>query len=147
MKKEFPTPMHVGAERRQWIRHPCDLTVCCRKLGVLADVVPWRGTVVNLGAGGFSLLTSRLIETGVFLSVELQAEPPELTYRTLVQVIRSNKTADGRELACVFVSSLAESKLRQLLFPPLSSRETGAFCHGHLHKPAISASSQPADPA
>jgi len=140
MQKELPTPKHVGAERRQWIRHPCDLTVCCRKLGVLADVVPWRGTVVNLGAGGFSLLTSRLIETGVFLSVELQAEPPELTYRTLVQVIRSNKTADGRELACVFVSSLAESKLRQLLFPPLGSREAGTSCQDHL-----AASSQPAD--
>jgi len=134
MKKEFPTPMHVGAERRQWIRHPCDLTAACRKIGTFADVAPWRGTVVDLCAGGFSLLTSRLIEPGVFLSVELQAQPPELTYRTLVQVIRSNKTEAGWELACVFISSLAESKLRRLLFPPLGSRET------HLDKSAISTS-------
>src|SRR5437867_4490533 len=103
MQKELSTPMaakHVGAERRQWIRHPCDLTASCRKLGVLADVVPWRGTIVDLGAGGFSLLTSRQIEPGVFLAVELQAERPELDYRTLVQVLRSNKTEAGWKLAC-----------------------------------------------
>ena len=145
MKKELPTPMHVGAERRQWIRHPCDLTASCRKIGTLADVAPWRGTVVDLCAGGFSLLTSRLIEPGVFLSVELQAEPPELTYRTLVQVIRSNKTEAGWELACVFISSLAESKLRRLLFPPLGSRETGASRRGQLDQSAISTSRSLAD--
>ena len=135
MQKELPTAVaakHVGAERRQWIRHPCDLTAFCRKLGVLADVFPWRGTLVDLGAGGFSLLTSRQIEPGVFLSVELQAEPPESTYRTLVQVLRSNKTAEGWELACAFITSLAESKLRQLLFRPLGSRETGVSRPDHL---------------
>jgi len=140
MQKELPTPMaekHVGGGRRQWIRHPCDLAASCRQLGVATDVVPWRGTVVDLGAGGFSLLTTRLVEPGVFLSVELQAKPPELTYRTLIQVIRSNKTADGRELGCAFVSPLAESKLRQLPFPLLGSRETD--------KSAISTLSQPAD--
>src|SRR5262249_46208915 len=124
MKTEFPTPMHVGAERRQWIRHPCDLTAFCRKIGTLADVAPWRSTVVDLCAGGSSRVTGRLMGPGVSLSVELQARPPKLTYRPRVQVIRSNKTEPGWELGCFFVSSFGKSKLRQLLFPPLGSRET-----------------------
>jgi hypothetical protein len=109
------TAQLVVAERRAWVRYPCDLEAFCQLIAEEAEVL-WPSRIQNISAGGMALLATRPFQLGALLEVEIQLSSKRFSRPTLVRVVNVTPHSQGGWfVSCKFPCPLAEHELRALL--------------------------------
>jgi hypothetical protein len=99
---------------RAWLRFGCDLTTRCHSV---APALPesWSVRVLDVSAGGVSLLTPRQFERGTLLRLELTESSESAEQHLLVRVLRSQVSgAECWILGCEMAEQLADADLERL---------------------------------
>ena len=103
------------AERRAWVRYPCDLDSACQPLAG-ARGLQWPGKVRNLSAGGIAVRLARRFEAGTVLAIDVQGRDEGVLHTVLARVIHVMLQDDGSWLlGCAFTNPLSEDDLQALL--------------------------------
>ncbi len=109
-------PQTTGAERRAWIRYPCERETLCQPYTQDNDELWWPAAVRDLSAGGVGLLMTRRFEPGTILSMELASGPDGAARQLLVRVKHATtRTARGWIVGCEFFSPMGEDEIADLL--------------------------------
>jgi hypothetical protein len=105
----------ANAERRAWVRYPCDLDTACQPLAG-ARGLQWPGEVRNLSAGGCALRLGRRFEAGTVLSIDVHGQDKSILQTLLARVMHVTLQKDGSWLlGCAFTNRLSEDDLKALL--------------------------------
>ena len=100
-----------GADRRIYIRYPCDLAISCRKADEPEPELI-TGWVRNISRGGISLEVNRPFEVGDLLSVDLAGPGSGGSVRVLAYVVHANPCPDDTwNLGCIFAVELCHDDL------------------------------------
>jgi hypothetical protein len=103
------------AERRAWVRYPCDLDSSCRPV-VAAPNRRWPARVRNVSSGGICVALDRRFEPGALLTIEVQAGGIGAAFTFVAKVIHVTKEESGNWLlGCAFRSQLSEDEIQTLL--------------------------------
>jgi hypothetical protein len=103
------------AERRAWVRFPCDLESACHPLAGTQSL-QWPGKVCNLSRGGIALALGRRFEVGTVLAIDVQGKLAETGANVLARVVHVKVQSDGSWLlGCAFTKPLSEDDLQKLL--------------------------------
>ncbi len=106
------------AERRIWVRYPCDLEVACKPVGDANDV-GWWATVRDLSAGGIGFVLDRHFPAGEALFVDLPNPLRGKLETVPARVAHSTQLPDGQWLTgCEFVTPLTRAEVRALVRDP-----------------------------
>jgi hypothetical protein len=109
-----PVESSVYAERRAFVRYPCDRETNCHPLS--ASGQEWAGQVENLSRGGIGLVLNRRFELKTLLAIELLSRSGQPARRVFARVVHVHRRADGNWLlGCAFANQLAEEDLQALL--------------------------------
>jgi hypothetical protein len=111
---ENGTPSSSGAERRAWVRYPCQL-----------DIVYWKSTgsseacrsakVLDISAGGMCMLLNRPFEAGTVLTLQLENAERKCTRTLLVHVVHVRPHSQSEwVVGCAFDSKVTEEDARAL---------------------------------
>jgi hypothetical protein len=105
----------AGAERRAWVRYPCDVEGSCQAL-MAARGLQWVAKVRNLSRGGMALTLRRRFEMGTLLAIEVQGRSAKSPSTLMGRVAHVTAMSDGTWLlGCAFSSELSEQELQALL--------------------------------
>lgn len=111
MENEDPT----HAERRAWVRYPCDLDSACQPLAGSRGL-QWPGKVRNVSVGGIAVGLARRFEAGTVLAIDVQGREEGVLRTVLARVIHVMLQNDGSWLlGCSFTSPLSDDDLQALL--------------------------------
>jgi hypothetical protein len=103
------------AERRAWVRFPCDLETACQPLAGTHGL-QWPGKICNLSRGGVALALARRFEVGTVLAIDVQGKAAESVTSVLARVVHVKLQSDGGWLlGCAFTKPLSEDDLKMLL--------------------------------
>lgn len=104
-----------GADRRAWIRFPCDLGSSCRP-SIGGDDMSWAARILDISQGGIRLLVERRFESRTILNIELEGENDEGPSSLLVRVVHVSAESGGQwTLGCRFARDLTDKELEELL--------------------------------
>jgi hypothetical protein len=110
-----PAGNAVAAERRAFVRYPCDLETNCHPLTAGAGP-EWSGQVADVSRGGVGLILSRRFELKTLLAIELQSRTGQFTRRVFGRVVHVQRRDDGAWLlGCALANELSDEDLRALL--------------------------------
>jgi PilZ domain-containing protein len=102
------------AERRVWVRYPCDLEATCQAANP-PDSMRLSARVRDISRGGIQLVLNCLVDTGSLLSIELPGGSAEATSTVLAYVVRVNAADDGEwQVGCTFATQLEDADLEPL---------------------------------
>jgi len=112
--EESSTKPTAKAERRVWVRYPCERDGFCQPL-VGSGALQWAAKIEELSSGGLALVVERRFEPGTLLSIEMQQQAD--TIRTfLARVVHIKNKSSGRWLlGCSLARELNEEDLKGLL--------------------------------
>ncbi len=99
---------------RAWMRFDCNLTTRCYSV---APALPetWNARVLDVSAGGVSLLMPRPFERGTLLRLELPENGDCAGQELLIRVLRVQKSeANGWALGCELAEQLDDADLDRL---------------------------------
>lgn len=103
-------------ERRDWVRHPCDLRAYCQPGSGRLESVWWAAQVLNLSATGIRLGLHSRLKPGAVMIVELQNQARDYARTVRVEVIHATIRDDrGWTLGCAFLDPLTAEELHTLL--------------------------------
>jgi hypothetical protein len=103
------------AERRAWVRYPCDLDSACQPLAG-ARGLQWPGKVRNVSAGGIAVRLARRFEAGTVLAIDVQGKDETVLCTLLARVVHVMLQNDGSWLlGCAFTNQLNDEDLKALL--------------------------------
>jgi hypothetical protein len=102
------------AERRAWVRYPCDLDSSCRPV-VAAPNRRWPAKVRNVSSGGICMSLDRRFEPGALLTIEIQRTGAGQSFTFVGRVIHVSRDGGGWLLGCAFRSALSEDEIQALL--------------------------------
>jgi PilZ domain len=103
------------AERRAWVRFPCELDSACKPLAGSRES-QWLGKIRNLSCGGVAITLSRRFEVGTVLSIEVQGKAEAILGTVTARVVRVASQGDGSWLlGCTFTKLLSEQDFKALL--------------------------------
>ena len=89
-----PSSSSQAAEKRHWVRHGCGPEVTCHlKAGPPLDC--WAVRVLNLSAGGVSLVLDRMVPTGKVLTVELHHAARQFSCQRQIRIIYTFQDSTG----------------------------------------------------
>lgn len=107
-----PDDMEADAERRLWVRYPCNLETMSEVRNG-NDPERLAARVRNISRGGLSLVVDREVHPGGLLSVELPAGENVPPSTVLAYVVRSAALSGGDwALGCTFATELSDDDLR-----------------------------------
>jgi hypothetical protein len=98
-----------AAERRVWVRHPCDLDTQC---GEPYGDEPLAARVVDVSRGGVKVVVGRSHMPGSLISIELPGPGGEATFAALACVVHERATGTEWVLGCNFSKELDEAQLQ-----------------------------------
>lgn len=102
------------ADCRAWMRFDCDLATRCHSVAP-APPASWAARVLDVSAGGVSLLVPRAFEGGTLLRVELPESGEAFGADLLVRVLRSKASgADCFILGCELAEQIDDEDLERL---------------------------------
>jgi hypothetical protein len=104
-----------GNDQRNWQRFACNVKATCL---VVADPAQerWGAQVLNISPSGVGLLTTRPVEPGTLLSVDLESPHGTATRTMLACVVHvTPRTGGETALGCNFIRALSEDDLEALL--------------------------------
>ena len=102
------------ADCRAWMRFDCDMATQCHSVAPAAPE-SWSARVLDVSAGGVSLMVPRGFERGTLLRVELPRSAKSLGNDLLVRVLRSQASgADCFILGCELAEQIADEELQSL---------------------------------
>ena len=108
-------PSASGADRRAWVRYPCQL-----------DIVYWKSTgsatescrsarVLDISAGGVCMILNRPFEAGTVLTLQLENAEEKCTRTLLVHVVHVRPYSHSEWMVgCAFDSKVSEEDARVL---------------------------------
>lgn len=103
------------AERRAWVRYPCDLDSNCQPLAGTRGL-QWPGKIRNVSRGGAAVTLARRFEVGTVLAIDVQGPAGEVVGTVLARVVHLTLQEDGSWLlGCAFTNPLREEDLKTLL--------------------------------
>jgi hypothetical protein len=103
------------AERRAWVRYPCDLDSSCRP-AIAAQTSRWVAKVRNVSSGGIALALGRRFEPGALLTIDIQKARGDSRSSFLAKVVHVTREDAGSWLmGCAFRSPLSEEEIQALL--------------------------------
>ena len=103
-------PKTADAERRVWVRHPCDLRTQC---GAADGDEPLAARILDVSCGGVKVAVGRSHAPGSLISIELPGPTGEATFAALACVVHERATeANEWVLGCGFSKELEEDQLR-----------------------------------
>jgi hypothetical protein len=103
------------AERRAWVRYPCELDSSCQPLAGSRGS-QWPGKIRNLSRGGVAVTLSRRFEIGTILAIDVQGQAESVIGTVLARVARVALQEDGSWLlGCALTKTLSEEDLKALL--------------------------------
>jgi hypothetical protein len=100
----------LEAERRVWVRYPCDLEASCRPANT-PDAMRLSARVRNVSRGGINLLLDCPVQSGSLLSVELPGISDQLNSTVLAYVVRVSRKSGGWSVGCTFATELNDEDL------------------------------------
>jgi hypothetical protein len=104
-----------GAERRAFIRHPCQQDSACYSIQP-DDRNVWQATWYDLTMHGVSFAASREFQEGEVLALELQPPIEGFRRRLFVKVVHATAKPDGLWVfGCRFVDKLTDYEMEALL--------------------------------
>jgi hypothetical protein len=99
------------AERRVWVRYPCDVEATCQPANT-PEAMRLSARVRNISRGGINLVMDCPVQSGSLLSVELPAARDELASTVLAYVVRVAAQWGGEwSVGCTFASELNDEDL------------------------------------
>jgi hypothetical protein len=108
-------PQGVHEEARRSERRSCAVKGRWRKLGD-KEATTLAVTVVNVSTGGLGLHPALPLRAGEMLAVKFDAAHPRFAKPTLVRVVRTGKSMEGRLYAgCTFAAPLRQEELEVLV--------------------------------
>jgi hypothetical protein len=103
------------AERRAWVRYPCELDGACQPLAGSRGN-QWPGKIRNLSRGGVAITLSRRFEAGTILAIDVQSQTEAVLGTVMARVVRVSPQDDGSWLlGCALAKPLSEDDLKVLL--------------------------------
>lgn len=100
------------AQRRAWIRVPCQVPTTCES-ATAADDQPWPAMVQNISLGGINFIVGHRFDSGALLKIDLQTCLRQLKGPLLVRVIHVSPHEEGQwSVGCAFAGELGEEGLR-----------------------------------
>jgi hypothetical protein len=101
----------VEAERRIWVRYPCDVEATCQPANT-PDAMRLSARVRNISRGGINVVMDCPVESGSLISVELPAVKDEFSSTVLAYVVRVAKKSAGEwSVGCTFATELNDEDL------------------------------------
>jgi hypothetical protein len=108
-------PQATGAERRAWVRYPCERESVCQPYTQEKDELWWPAQIRDISAGGVGLLMTRRFEPGTILSIELATGIESPARQLLVRVKHaSTRNGQGWVVGCEFFAPLSDDDLSAL---------------------------------
>jgi hypothetical protein len=108
-----PSPLPV--ENRKRGRHACGPEITCRLLAE-PTLDFWADRILNMSAGGISLVLDRLIPTGKVLKLELHHAARQFSCERQIRIIYTFKAPTGEiTVGGAFSSELTDQDLQSLL--------------------------------
>jgi hypothetical protein len=109
------SPSPQQSEKRQWVRHAVgDEVTCHLQAGPAFDF--WAVRVLNLSAGGISLVLDRLVPTGKVLTVELHHAGRGFSCQRPIRIIYTFKDSSGAfTVGGAFSPDLSEQDIQGLV--------------------------------
>ena len=99
---------------RAWVRFACDVETSCRPLKSDRSEA-WSGRILDVSAGGLSLLVPSKFERGALLEVDLPAEAGQTVRAVTVRVVRERTLGSHLWLlGCEFADGLSAEDLAKL---------------------------------
>lgn len=103
------------AEKREWPRHPCDVTALCSLVSDPEKLI-WPAQVLNLSPGGILLVVDRPVDAGATLDLQLTKADGTEHRSILACVIHVVTQATGeRHLGCNFIHEMSQADFHALL--------------------------------
>jgi hypothetical protein len=103
------------AERRVWIRYPCELPGTCRPVLSEAEVI-WTSNTSNISCGGIALAAERRFERNTLLTLEMKHPKNDRPKKCVVKVVRVHPNPKGGWLlGCTFTAPFADEEMRELV--------------------------------
>ncbi|HJT76557.1 MAG TPA: PilZ domain-containing protein [Gemmataceae bacterium] len=103
-------------DSRAWVRLACAMDALCAEVG--GGAAPWRGQVLDLSPSGLGLASTRAVETGSHLTIDLRPARGQAARRLLVRVAHVKQQDEGTWLlGCEFTQQLSEADLTALAEP------------------------------
>jgi predicted nucleic acid-binding Zn-ribbon protein len=103
------------AERRKWVRYPCNHKASCRLFGT-KDNQSWPAQFYDVSPTGVGLLVCNAFARGAILAVKVQTSSPLLARPLIARVKNCTALQDGTWLVgCAFVTELTREQLADLL--------------------------------
>jgi hypothetical protein len=105
------------AERRAYVRFPCDREITCQTLaGLRGDQEKWLANVRDISVGGVGFVIDRRFEKGTALVIELADQASASSRILLARVARVNAHGLGTWfVGCTFTNKLTDDELQALL--------------------------------
>jgi hypothetical protein len=108
------TPATV-AERRAWVRYPCQLESSCQPLGA-ARGLQWTGTIHDISRGGLALTVGRRFEVGTLLAIEVPHTNEQTSLTVLARVARvTPQPGTAWLIGCAFTHTISDEELQSLV--------------------------------
>src|SRR5438045_610027 len=110
---EDSLPELHGADRRAWVRYPCNLQTLYQPGQGRLDHRWWFAKVRDISSSGIGLIVSRHFPVGSQLSLALYSAEPEVARTLEVNVVHvAPHPGGGWGLGCAFASPLSDDELR-----------------------------------
>jgi PilZ domain len=108
-------PSASGAERRAWVRYPCQLDIVYWKSTGSATEACRSARVLDISAGGVCMLLNRPFEAGTVLTLQLENAEQKSTRTLLVHVVHVRPHSQTEWMVgCAFDSKVSEEDARAL---------------------------------
>jgi hypothetical protein len=110
-----PAGHDLLAERRAFVRYPCDLETSCHPL-TSGSGPEWAGQISDLSRGGVGLILNRRFELKTLLAIELHGRTGQFARRVFGRVVHVKRREDGSWLmGCALTTELSDEDLDALL--------------------------------
>jgi hypothetical protein len=100
-----------GAERRAWVRYPCNLNTLYQPGSGELDHRWWFAKVCDLSSSGIGMILQRRVEPGTQLSVALHSQANSSSRTLEATVVHVLAHPEGWITGCAFASPLTETEL------------------------------------
>jgi hypothetical protein len=105
-------PETGGAERRAWVRYPCNLDTLFQPGKARVDHRWWFAKVRDISHTGIGLILPRRFEPGTLLSIALNSKLPAFSRTMEATVVHVMPNPDGWVIGCTFATALSEEELQ-----------------------------------
>lgn len=105
-------PFSSPAERRAWVRYPCNLRTLYQPGGNRLDQHWWFAKVRDISTHGIGMILERSFDPGTRLTIALYSSDQDIS-RTVEAIVVHMQPQDGRYVVgCTFDAPIEENELQ-----------------------------------